>query len=105
MSPPLGSSGFQHHAWLRPGREGGSLRWQRPAAGAEALEPGWRPSRSTAPSTSTRESTLVNSPVQDRPARPAFEPASVRGDFPMLGATVNGKRLVYLDNAASTQKP
>jgi cysteine desulfurase / selenocysteine lyase len=29
----------------------------------------------------------------------------VRGDFPILNRTVNGKRLVYLDNAATTQKP
>src|SRR3954447_13858577 len=42
-----------------------------------------------------RERTLVNSPVQARPARPALDPATVRGDFPMLGATVNRKRLVY----------
>ena len=26
-------------------------------------------------------------------------------DFPILSRTVNGKRLVYLDNAATTQKP
>ncbi|HUI00337.1 MAG TPA: cysteine desulfurase [Nitrososphaerales archaeon] len=29
----------------------------------------------------------------------------VRSDFPILGRKVNGKRLVYLDNAATTQKP
>lgn len=29
----------------------------------------------------------------------------VREDFPILNRTVHGKRLVYLDNAASTQKP
>lgn len=31
--------------------------------------------------------------------------ASVRGDFPILRRSVHGKPLVYLDNAASTQKP
>lgn len=31
--------------------------------------------------------------------------ADVRKDFPMLGAMMNGRPLVYLDNAASTQKP
>lgn len=31
--------------------------------------------------------------------------ASVRDQFPILRETVRGKRLVYLDNAASTQKP
>ncbi|MBV9956856.1 MAG: aminotransferase class V-fold PLP-dependent enzyme, partial [Acidobacteria bacterium] len=29
----------------------------------------------------------------------------VRADFPVLGQTVNGKPLVYLDNAASSQVP
>lgn len=29
----------------------------------------------------------------------------IRQEFPILQRTVNGKRLVYLDNAASTQKP
>ncbi len=29
----------------------------------------------------------------------------IRGDFPILQSQVNGKRLVYLDNAATTQKP
>ena len=29
----------------------------------------------------------------------------VRGDFPTLDQEVNGRRLVYLDNAATTQKP
>ena len=29
----------------------------------------------------------------------------IRGDFPLLARTVNGQPLVYLDNAATTQKP
>ena len=29
----------------------------------------------------------------------------VRADFPILQRTVNGRRLIYLDNAATTQKP
>ena len=36
----------------------------------------------------------------------SFDVARVRADFPLLGRTVRGgKALVYLDNAASTQKP
>ena len=31
--------------------------------------------------------------------------ASIRGDFPILQQEMNGKRLAYLDNAATTQKP
>ncbi len=38
-------------------------------------------------------------------ATPAFDPARVRADFPILAERVNGKRLAYLDNAATTQKP
>ena len=36
---------------------------------------------------------------------PAFDVAAVRRDFPILGVQVHGKRLAYLDNAATTQKP
>jgi cysteine desulfurase / selenocysteine lyase len=35
----------------------------------------------------------------------AFDVARVRKDFPILGQVVNGKPLIYLDNAATTQKP
>jgi cysteine desulfurase / selenocysteine lyase len=34
-----------------------------------------------------------------------FDVEEVRKDFPILSRTVNGKPLVYLDNAATTQKP
>jgi cysteine desulfurase/selenocysteine lyase len=36
---------------------------------------------------------------------PGYDLASVREDFPILKQTIHGKPLVYLDNAASTQKP
>ncbi|MHB8920283.1 MAG: aminotransferase class V-fold PLP-dependent enzyme [Halothiobacillus sp.] len=35
----------------------------------------------------------------------AFDVAAIRAVFPALQQTVNGKPLVYLDNAATTQKP
>lgn len=35
----------------------------------------------------------------------AFDPLRVREDFPILAEKVHGRPLVYLDNAASTQKP
>ena len=35
----------------------------------------------------------------------AFDVEKVRGDFPILHQKVHGKPLVYLDNAATTQKP
>jgi cysteine desulfurase/selenocysteine lyase len=46
----------------------------------------------------------MSAPLVDR--RPAaFDVAAVRRDFPILAATVHGHPLVYLDNAASAQKP
>ena len=35
----------------------------------------------------------------------AFDVQRIRADFPILARTVRGKPLVYLDNAATTQKP
>jgi cysteine desulfurase/selenocysteine lyase len=34
-----------------------------------------------------------------------FDVAAVRADFPILGTSAHGQPLVYLDNAATTQKP
>ncbi len=41
------------------------------------------------------------------PSNPAtiFSPDLIRADFPILNRKVNGQPLVYLDNAASSQKP
>jgi cysteine desulfurase/selenocysteine lyase len=36
---------------------------------------------------------------------PPFDLEKIRADFPILNQTINGKPLVYLDNAASSQKP
>ena len=41
----------------------------------------------------------------DRPRGGAFDPNMVRAQFPILQQRVNGKPLVWLDNAATTQKP
>jgi cysteine desulfurase / selenocysteine lyase len=54
------------------------------------LEPLW-PSSSAAPAVET--------------ARVPFDVNQVRGDFPILNERVNGRQLVWLDNAATTQKP
>ncbi|HKI05667.1 MAG TPA: cysteine desulfurase [Thermoanaerobaculia bacterium] len=40
-----------------------------------------------------------------RTSAPAYDLARVRADFPILSTEVRGRPLVYLDNAASTQKP
>jgi len=39
------------------------------------------------------------------PTDMAFDPYVLRAEFPILAREVNGKPLVYLDNAASAQKP
>ena len=38
-------------------------------------------------------------------SRPAFDVRKIREDFPILRSLVHGRPLVYLDNAATTQKP
>ena len=38
-------------------------------------------------------------------AHPAFDVHAVRRDFPILAERVNGRPLVWFDNAATTQKP
>ena len=40
-----------------------------------------------------------------QPQRGAFDVHAVRGDFPILQERVNGRQLVWFDNAATTQKP
>lgn len=43
--------------------------------------------------------------LNERAAVPAFDVERIRADFPILSRQVNGKPLVYADNAATTQKP
>ena len=38
-------------------------------------------------------------------SKKTFDPNQVQEDFPILGQSVRGKRLVYLDSAGSAQKP
>ena len=49
---------------------------------------------------------MTEAPVTEAAApRQAFDPETVRADFPILSRQVRGKPLVYLDNAASAQRP
>ncbi|MDQ1496751.1 MAG: cysteine desulfurase / selenocysteine lyase [Actinomycetota bacterium] len=57
------------------------------------------PGEWTGPISSPEESVLAGAPVQ------ATDPAAWRNDFPALHQQVHGKDLVWLDNAATTQKP
>ena len=49
----------------------------------------------------------MNAPLSARAEKPseALDIERVRADFPILGTRVNGKPLVFLDNAASSQMP
>ncbi len=47
---------------------------------------------------------VVKPPAREA-SRPAFDVRKVREDFPILKEKVHGKPLVYLDNAATSQKP
>ncbi|MDR2076328.1 MAG: cysteine desulfurase [Desulfovibrio sp.] len=52
------------------------------------------PPETALPAAASLSSRIGNTPVE-----------TVRADFPILGEEVNGHRLVWLDNAATTQKP
>jgi len=43
--------------------------------------------------------------MSSTPPRIAFDPVAARAEFPALAMSVNGHPLVYLDNAATSQKP
>lgn len=47
---------------------------------------------------------MLNNQVEEKIVR-AFNVDEIRNDFPILKRLVNGKPLVYLDNAATAQKP
>ncbi len=47
----------------------------------------------------------VSTALSDASPTSQFEVKRIRRDFPILNTTVNGKPLVYLDNAATSQKP
>ncbi len=47
----------------------------------------------------------MNNESATPPAAPAFDVERLRRDFPILGRSVHEKPLVYLDNAATSQKP
>ena len=47
----------------------------------------------------------MTNPMATPPAQPVYDVDKIRADFPILSRQVNGKPLVYLDSAASAQKP
>jgi cysteine desulfurase / selenocysteine lyase len=50
-------------------------------------------------------STVAKTPREVRSAPSSYDVQKIRQDFPILHQKVHGKPLVYLDNAATTQKP
>jgi len=73
-----------------------------PNGSTEALSPGGPPS--TAPAISTYDFRPELVPDLGTAARP-FDPNAVKRDFPILQERVHGRPLIWLDNAATTQKP
>jgi len=49
-------------------------------------------------------SPVINAPV-NKVGETGFDPYAARAQFPILSRQVNGRPLVYLDSAASAQKP
>ncbi|MFZ4480927.1 MAG: family 2A encapsulin nanocompartment cargo protein cysteine desulfurase [Rhodoferax sp.] len=46
-----------------------------------------------------------SAPLAGSDARPPFDVNAIRRDFPILQERVNGRQIVWFDNAATTQKP
>ena len=54
---------------------------------------------------SSRNGGTASVPAQVSQAASAYDVEKIRADFPILRQKIRGKPLVYLDNAATTQKP
>lgn len=54
---------------------------------------------------SPQPASMIHATAPAQTPAPAFDPAAVRRDFPLLARTINGRPLVYLDNASTSQKP
>jgi cysteine desulfurase / selenocysteine lyase len=103
---PLGKGdrgGFQHGG--SPGSVGGGLQRQTGAMGAGQLpfstDPGYYFLGEKSPF--VREHAVL--PAHAALPTPPYDVNQVRRDFPILHQHVNGRPLVWLDNAATTQKP
>lgn len=84
-----------------------------PTSPLDASAPYWWMPASTddpaLPTTGIAVESFQVEPVSDRSLRSfagtPFDPQAIRREFPILQERVNGQRLVWLDNAATTQKP
>ncbi len=95
--------------WPRVGRPRGSAPSWLPEAPSVA-DLGWSdaPPRAVAPAGDEHNYHFLTDaePVPQLPdEHEVFDVNAVRADFPILKETVNGKPLIWFDNAATTQKP
>jgi cysteine desulfurase/selenocysteine lyase len=93
---PLADLGLGPQARVSAADPAGSSYYfvEEAAAFARAMEPGR--GMPTAP---------VAAAMSPVPVHPAFDLDLVRADFPVLSERVHGRPLIWLDNAATTQKP
>jgi cysteine desulfurase/selenocysteine lyase len=80
----------------------------RNAKSIELLDPYAKPDRDLARVDSFERDPRAESARQDfQPSKPPqpYDVETIRGDFPILRERVQGRPLVWLDNAATTQKP
>ena len=89
-----------------PARAPADLRPEIPATSAPPASIVQAGGRQPSPDYGTLAAELRPELVPDTPAshRP-FDPHAVKRDFPILQERVHGKPLIWLDNAATTQKP
>ena len=73
-----------------------------PATAGRAAEAGY-PTSATSTGRQFSDGQAAHAPVFD--AHPPFDVNSIRRDFPILAERVNGRPLVWFDNAATTHKP
>ncbi|MFT4190933.1 MAG: family 2A encapsulin nanocompartment cargo protein cysteine desulfurase [Comamonas sp.] len=78
---------------------------RRPGLGGGPLSPGYPPSTQLGASQLPGFGAGHAAPQVQGLARQPFDVERVRRDFPVLRERVNGRPLVWLDNAATTQKP
>src|SRR5262249_7071288 len=100
-------AGARHRGGEREGHADLRLRRGPRLAPDRPLGPGGSrgvPGRKAGESHGGRMSTATR-PTTPAPARTGYEVERIRRNFPILSRRVHGKPLVYLDNAASTQKP
>ncbi|WAC93323.1 family 2A encapsulin nanocompartment cargo protein cysteine desulfurase [Mycobacterium sp. Aquia_213] len=101
---PRGSAPYSGIGWLPDAPTVGDLGWSDAVPAA--------PAALNAPSDNEYSYHFLTSPLSESDPVPqltddheVFDVNAIREDFPILKETVNGKPLIWFDNAATTQKP